>query len=191
MSFLSTDELQTLGLAGFGENVRISRKASIHNPAGLHVGSNVRIDDFCVISAGTEGIDIGSFVHVAVFSALIGAARITVHDFANLSSRVSVYSSNDDYSGRTLTNPTVPREYTGVEHSPVTIGRHVIIGSGCVVLPGVHIADGAAVGSLSLVREDCQAFGIYAGVPARRIGDRKRALLKLEQAMLGGARPPA
>jgi len=82
-----------------------------------------------------------------------------------------------------MTNPTVPTEYTNVTKLSVTIGRHVIIGSGSVSLPGVTLHAGAAVGALSLVRSDCDGFGIYAGVPAKRIGDRKRGLLEREADM--------
>lgn len=40
------------------------------------------------------------------------------------------------------------------------------------------------IGALSLVRKDCQAFGIYIGTPAKKIGERKRDLLELEQRLL-------
>ena len=50
-----------------------------------------------------------------------------------------------------MTNPTVPDQFKTEIKSPVTIGRHTIIGSGAVVLPGVHIPEGCAVGALSLV----------------------------------------
>jgi len=181
MSFYSTEELQTLGLASFGKDVRISRKASIYNPGRISIGSHVRIDDFCVLSAGEGGIEIGDYVHIAVYCSLIGAGKIKLTDFCNLSSRVSIYSSNDDYSGVHLTNPTIPDQFTGVTHADVLLGKHVIIGSGSVVLPGVTLEDGVAVGALSLVTQNCQAFGIYGGIPVRRIGERKRDLLELEK----------
>lgn len=184
MSFYSEQQLAELGLAAYGSGVRISTRASLYNAHKIRIGSNVRIDDFCVLSAGAGGIEIGSYIHIAVFSLLIGAARIALHNFSNLSSRVSIYSSNDDYSGRHMTNPTVPAEFTGVTHADVSIGRHVIIGSGTVVLPGVILEDGVAIGALSLVTRGCAAFGIYAGIPARRIRDRRRDLLAYEEQFL-------
>lgn len=125
----------------------------------------------------------GSYVHIAVGSTLIGNGRITLSDFSNLSSRVAVYSSSDDFSGATLTNPTVPDAYKGVIHADVFLGRHSILGCGSVVLPGVIIEDGVAVGALSLIKERCAAFGIYAGQPARRIKERSRGLLFSEEAL--------
>jgi len=184
MGLLSRNQIEAMGFAHVGDNVRLSDKASYYNCANIVIGDNVRIDDFCVLSAGAGGIHIGSHIHVAVYSALIGAGRITLSDFSNISSRVSIYSSNDDYSGASMTNPTIPKEFTDVQHADVVIGRHVIIGSGCVILPGVELEQGVAIGALSLVNRSCQAFGIYSGVPAKRIKERKRDLLIVEQAFL-------
>jgi len=173
-----------MGFASVGRNARISDRASFYGTPHIHLGDNVRIDDFCVLSAGEGGIHIGSHVHVAVFSCLIGAGAITLADFANISSRVAIYSSSDDYSGATMTNPTVPDEFKAVDHAPVSIGRHVVIGSGSVVLPGAVLEDGVAVGALSMMRGHSPEFGIYAGVPARRIRERRRDLLELERQFL-------
>lgn len=181
MAQLSRETLEGMGFAAVGQNVLISDRASFYNCARIEIGNNVRIDDFCVLSAGVGGICIGDYVHVAVYSSLIGAGRITLSDFCNISSRVAIYSSNDDYSGATMTNPTVSREYTGVMHADVFLGKHVIVGSGSVILPNVTLQEGAAVGALSLVNHDCEAFGIYAGNPARRVKERQRKLLDMEQ----------
>ena len=167
-----------------GKNVRISTKASFYGVAKISLGDNVRIDDFCVLSAGEGGISIGSHVHIAVYSSLIGAGKIIINDFCNISSRVAIYSSSDDYSGEYLTNPTINSQFTNVEHAPVTLCKHVIVGAGCVILPGVALADGVAVGALALVNRDLQPWGIYAGQPAKYIKPRSKNLLNLEPAFL-------
>jgi acetyltransferase-like isoleucine patch superfamily enzyme len=181
MAMLSRDVIERMGFATIGENLQISDRASFYGISKISLGSNVRIDDFCVLSAGLGGIAIGDYIHVAVYSSLIGAGKITLSDFCNISSRVSIYSSSDDYSGAMMTNPTLPSQFTGVTHADVYIGRHVIVGSGSVILPGVTLHDGVAVGALSLIIKDCAEFGIYAGSPARRIAERKRDLLELEK----------
>lgn len=181
MAFLSREQLEQIGFASLGENVAISDKASIYNPSQITIGNHVRIDDFCVLAAGVSGIYLGNYVHIAVGSSLIGAGKISMSDFSGLSSRVSIYSSSDDYTGRTLTNPTVPDQYKGVIHKDVYLGKHVIVGSGSVILPGVTLEEGVAVGALSLVTKRCKAFGVYAGNPARRIKERSRDLLEMEK----------
>ncbi|ACV34186.1 acyltransferase [Accumulibacter sp.] len=184
MSFYTEDELRGLGLAHCGRWIKVSRKASIYNPGKISVGDYSRIDDFCVLSPGEGGLEIGRHVHIAVFSLLIGRGRIFLGDFSGLSSRVAIYSSNDDYSGEFMTNPTVPPEYTNVTVAPVTVGRHAIIGSGTVVLPGLTIGEGVAIGAQALVTSDCEPFGIYVGAPARKVKERKRNLLLLEKAFV-------
>lgn len=184
MAMLDLEAIEALGFASVGENVQISDRASFYGAGRITLGSNVRIDDFCVLSAGVGGISVGNYVHIAVYSSLIGAGKISLSDYCNISSRVAIYSSNDDYSGAAMTNPTVPSEFTGVTHADVFLGKHVIVGSGSVILPGVTLEEGVAVGALSLVHKSCQAFGVYAGNPARRIKDRKRDLLELEQKLM-------
>ncbi|EHJ06116.1 acyltransferase [Marinobacter manganoxydans] len=184
MAFLSREHLENLGLSEIGSHVFISDKASFYNPAKIAIGNHVRIDDFCVLSAGEGGIEIGNYVHVAVFSSLIGAGRIKLSDFVNLSSRVSIYSSNDDYTGAALTNPMVPAEFKNVQSADVELKKHVIVGSGSVILPGVTLNEGAAIGALSMVVKDCEEFTIYSGVPVKALKSRKRDLKKLEHRFL-------
>ena len=78
-----------------------------------------------------------------------------------------------------MTNPMVPDTYTNIQIADVRLCRHAIIGSGSVILPGVTIGEGVAVGALSLVKQDCKPFGLYTGVPARRTKERKTDLLEL------------
>jgi len=151
MAMLPRDAIESIGFANVGNNVHISDRASIYGANRIFIGSNVRVDDFCVLAAGEGGIYIGSYVHIAVGSSLIGAGKITLSDFSGLSSRVSIYSSSDDYSGASLTNPTVPDEFKRVSDAPVYLGKHVIVGSGSVILPGIRLEEGVAVGALSLL----------------------------------------
>ena len=63
-----------------------------------------------------------------------------------------------------------------MESAPVTLGRHVIVGCGSVILPGVTMHEGSGMGALSLVRRDCEPFGLYSGMPARRVAWRSDAI---------------
>lgn len=180
MSYLSREQIEAMGFASLGHDVSISSKTSLYGVEYISIGNHVRIDDYCVISASNSGVKIGNHVHIAVGCTLIGAGLITLSDFSGLSSRVAIYSSSDDYSGEFLTNPTVPTKFTNVRHADVFFGKHVIVGSGSVILPGSILEEGVAVGALSLIKKNCQAFGIYHGNPVRRIGERQLNLLELE-----------
>lgn len=184
MAFLSQVQIADMGFASVGRNVLISDKAAFHNCAQIHLADNVRIDDFALLSAGAGGIYIGTHVHIAAFCGLFGKEKITLADFSGLSSRVSIYSCTDDYSGRSLTNPTVDGAYKQLHAAPVELQRHVIVGAGSIIMPGVVLQTGVAIGALSFVNKSCESFSIYAGNPLRRIGERDQALLTLEQAFL-------
>jgi dTDP-4-amino-4,6-dideoxy-D-glucose acyltransferase len=184
LAIYTQQQLQKLGFLHVGNNVRISTKASLYGVGAISIGDNVRVDDFCVLSAGKGGISIGSHVHIAVFSSLIGAGKITISDFCNISSRVAIYSSSDDYSGGFLTNPTIDSQFTNVEHAPVTLNQHVIVGSGSVILPNVTIAEGVAIGALALVNRDLPAWGVYAGQPVKYIKARSQELTNLVPSFL-------
>ncbi|MFJ6324047.1 MULTISPECIES: acyltransferase [unclassified Rhizobium] len=180
-SFLSDQELQAIGFRSFGRNCQVSRYARFYGAASMSMEDNVRIDDFAVLS-GT--IALGNYIHIASHCVLHGgsdAAGISMEDFSGLSARVSVYAHSDDYSGLWLTNPTVPNELTNVISRNVSIGRHAIIGTGSVLLPGVIVGEGAALGAMSLATKSLEPFTIYAGNPARRLKSRQRDFLLHEK----------
>jgi galactoside O-acetyltransferase len=62
MAILTREEIEQMGFASVGNNVFISTKASFYGTSKIHIGNNVRIDDFCVISAGEGGVYIGNYI---------------------------------------------------------------------------------------------------------------------------------
>lgn len=181
-SFYTEEELKTIGFKHIGGGTLISRKASIYGAENISIGHHVRIDDFCILS-GT--IEIGNYVHIAAGAMLFGGeAGIRLQDYVGISSRSAVYAASDDYSGRFLTNPTVPEKYRHIISKSVCMDKHVLIGTGCTVLPGVMIGEGTSVGSMSLVNKSLDAWGIYVGIPCRRIKGRSKDLLLLEEKMI-------
>jgi len=181
MAYYTNEELRRIGFHYLGEDVRLSKNASIYNPSFISLGDHCRIDDFCVLSPGDKGISIGKYVHIGVHSTLIGQGKITLQNYCNISGRVSIYSSNDDYSGEWMTNPTVPPQYTNVLSQDIVVKKHTIVGVGSVILPGVTIGEGCAIGTLSLVKKDLEPYGVYGGIPAKRLKDRNKKLFELEK----------
>jgi galactoside O-acetyltransferase len=171
--FLLPAELEASELAEVGRDVRISKHAIFFGPNRIRIGSYSRIDAFCVISAGNEGISIGRNVHISAHVTILGNGPVTIGDFATISVRCSIFSSNDDYSGVTMTNPTVPAAYRGAIDAPVAIGAYAILGAAAIILPGVRIGESACVGAGSLVKFDVPPFAIAAGVPTKIVGERK------------------
>lgn len=173
-AFYTTEELLSLGFQAVGESVLISRKCSIYQADKISLGHHVRIDDFTVLSGGS-GIHIGSYVHIACFCGLFGGGGIHIGNFSTLSSRCAVYSVSDDFSGSSMTNPTVPIEFkSGLTCKPVRIGDHVVVGTNSTILPGVCLNEGVAIGAHTLIKENCDPWTIYAGNPARKLKDRNQ-----------------
>ena len=175
-SFYSEKELLELGLKSFGKNVLISRKASLYSSEKISIGDNVRIDDFCILSGQ---ITLGSFIHISAFSAIYGAYGVEMRDFSGLSPRCTVFSAMDDFSGEYLVNPMVEISKTKVVGGRVLLDKFVQVGSGSVIFPNLTIEEGVAIGAMSLVKNSLSSWGVYAGIPVRRIKERSKNLLTL------------
>lgn len=177
-SFYSVEELSELGFKSVGKNVLISRKTSIYGASNMVIGNDVRIDDFSILSGN---ITIGNNVHIAAFCALFaGKQGIVLHDYTGISSRTAVYAESDDYTGNAMTNPTIPNKYRDVQGGMVILQKHALVGTGCTILPGVIIGEGTSVGSMSLVNKSLESWGMYLGIPCKRLKDRSKKVLEKE-----------
>ena len=175
-SFYTTDEISSLGFKFVGENVLISKKASFYGIENISLGNNVRIDDFCILSGK---ITLGSHIHISAYCALYGTYGIEMQDYTGLSPRCTVFSATDDFSGNYLISPMVDKELTNVSGGKVLIEKFSQIGAGTVILPKLTIEEGVAVGAMSLVNKTLTKWTIYAGIPAKKIKERDKGLLKL------------
>lgn len=180
MDYLTETELSKLGFAALGQYVQIDREATLVGVSRMQIGDHVNIDARALIYAGDGGLIIGKHVHVSMFAMITGSGPIELKDFCGLSSRVSIFSSNDDYLGESLTGPTVNSNLRKTSSAPVSIGRHCVIGAHTVILPGVTVHDGACVGALSLIKRDVPPLHIVGGNPPRFIRMRKPDFLELE-----------
>ena len=174
MGFLSREQLSEIGLKSFGDNVLISDKASFYSPGEITIGSNVRIDDFCILSGN---ITIGNYIHISAYCALYGKFGIVMEDYTGLSPRCSLFSASDDFGGDYLISPMAPMEFTNVTGGTIYLRRFSQVGGGSIILPDVTIAEGVAVGAMSLVKSNLEEWGIYAGVPAKKVKTRSKGLL--------------
>ena len=87
---------------------------------------------------------------------------IEIGSDCNFSTGVHIWTAQHD----------VQDESFAYETAPVKIGSRCWISSGVTILPGVTIGDGCVVASGAVVAKDCESFGIYGGVPAKKIGIR-------------------
>lgn len=175
-SFYSKAELEEIGFKSLGENVLISRFARLYSPQKITIGDNVRIDDFCILSGD---IKLGSNIHISPYVALYGAMGVEFEDYTGISAHSVVYSAMDDFGGDYLVGSVHPEEYTNVTGGKVLIKKFSQIGVNCVVFPNLTVEEGVAVGACSLVVKSLAGWGIYVGIPAKRIKDRNRRMAGL------------
>lgn len=171
-----------MGFKSLGRDVKISDRAALYNVDQLEIGDYSRIDDFCVVSGK---VTLGRYVHIAVFCNVAGGSEgITIDDFSGFAYGVHAFSQSDDYTGQALFNPTIPDKFKLVTRQPIHLERYSIVGTQSVILPGVTLAEGTAVGAMSMVTTSTKPWGVYFGIPARLLRHREQKLVSLAAQLL-------
>lgn len=168
------------GLGEVGSNVEIYEPVVFIKPEVIEIKSNVIISEFAYI-AGGNGCYIGNYIHISTQCVVSGGGVFIAEDFVGLSAGVRIITGSEDLSGKGLTNPTAPERFRNFYRSYVVLKKHSFLATNVIVHPGVTIGEGAVVASGSVVTKDLDAWGIYAGTPARRVKDRaKEKVLDME-----------
>lgn len=177
--YFSEVDLAVLGFRHLGENVRVSRRAEIQHPPSVRLMDNVRIDAFTVVTTGDCGfLEVGENTHIADSVRLNAAGGLVIGRYVGLSTRVTVLSASDDFSGNHLVGPLVPEEARGTTYAFTRVGDFAVVGTSSTIFPGCSVSEGVAVGAMSLVNRPLPPWGIYAGNPARFLRERERGLLE-------------
>lgn len=163
---LTREEILGMGFASVGEDVVISDTARFYGTSEMRIGNHVRIDDYSLF---VGKISIGDHVHIGAFASLHASfGSISIDDYSGLSSRVTVYSASDDFSGNSLIGYGVPTEMRRIISSDVIIQKFCHVGTGSTLLPGAGLMEGSAIGSMSLLKECTEPWYLYAGIPCKK-----------------------
>lgn len=146
---MSTDGVVWGSNVSLGRNSRIECVGSLeHLGKGMRVGDNTGLGTDCLYGAA-GGISIGSNVMVGNY--------------------VSFHSENHVH-----TDTARPMREQGVTHQGISVGDDVWIGAKATVLDGARIGRGVIIAAGAVVTSgDYEDYGIYGGVPARKIGSRQ------------------
>ena len=94
------------------------------------------------------------------------AERITIDDDAHIANGVTFLCHMRDVKHYHvgMIAMDMPAKYGDIH-----LGKGCYIGINVTIMPGVHIGEGAVIGSCALVTKDVPAWTIAAGVPAKVI----------------------
>lgn len=131
------------------------------------LGDRVSIAHGCVIRTCTGTIRIGNRSSVNYGCVMHGLGGISIGNNVLLSPGVSIYAQNHGIERDAL---IMGQEQTSLG---VAIGNDVWVGANAIILDGVTIADGAVIGAGAVVTKSVPACEIWAGNPAKKIGERQ------------------
>jgi phosphonate metabolism protein (transferase hexapeptide repeat family) len=157
--------------------------------AGRHLTETPEIDPTSVV----RNSDFGRYTYLGarstVADSVIGdygyamgdnqVSHAEIGKFVNLATGVRINPSNHPWWRATLHHftyrsashgfalPDDPEIFSWRREDKVTIGPDVWLGHNAIVMPGVTIGAGAAIGSGAVVTKDVPPYAIVVGVPAR------------------------
>ena len=158
-------------------SVVIERETVIvgYDPARF-MASKVRVSRGTVLSFGDDvtgygQIAIGDKSWIGQFNNLRASrdASITIGSDCLISQYCTLVAANHQIKA----GLAIRLQPQSTERLGVTLGNDVWLGAGVTVTPGVTIGNGAVIGSGAVVTRDVPPFEIWAGVPAKKIGERE------------------
>jgi acetyltransferase-like isoleucine patch superfamily enzyme len=143
-----------------GKDVDIDPSSSVNN---VIIGDNVRIAKRCSVF-GSPGslLEIGSDTYIGMNCLLNGfAAKLTIGSNVSIAQNVNIMVDSGPNA-----SPAMQFVFP-VEKKPVTVGNHVWIGTGSIIMPGVSLGDYCVVAANSYVNKSFDPFTIIGGNPAK------------------------
>lgn len=103
--------------------------------------------------------------------------KVNIKSFTIFANEVSIVGGDHRYDVVGL-----PVGLTGrAEIKPTTIGHDCWLGAHSFINCGVNIADGCIIAAGAVVTKDTEPYGVYGGVPAKRIKDRFNSIEDMQE----------
>ena len=182
--YLDENELRELGIGKVGTNVRVSEHATLVGVENMSLGSNIRIDSHVVILSRRGRFTVGDNVHIEPLSSIVTHFGVRIGNFCTVSHGVRLFTASADYGGDHFTNVFPDEKYQKAITGEIVLEDHVIVGGNSVVMPGVTLSEGAAIGALSFVRTTVPGWAIYGGNPLKKLGPRKKNIKEIGSGLL-------
>jgi galactoside O-acetyltransferase len=165
-------------LKSVGSDVYIHKIVEIRNPGMITIGSHVAIDFGFVI---TTGASIGDYIHIGPHVSAIGGAKafLELESLCSVAAGVRFICLGDEHLGKGIVGALIPEKYQDYRlGGKIAVEKFAALGTNVVVMPGLTVREGSVVGANSLLREDTEPWTIYAGSPAKPIGERPKEKIK-------------
>jgi acetyltransferase-like isoleucine patch superfamily enzyme len=133
----------------------------------IKIGNNCSIQPFAYLHSLGGKIIIGNYCSINPFTILYGGGGLVIGDHVRIAAHTVIIPANKKFQRIDL-----PIHEQGKITLGIQIDDDVWIGAGVKILDGVHIEKGCVIGAGSVVTHSTDAYGIYVGIPARKIKSR-------------------
>ena len=157
-----------------GKNILIDSNVIIDHPQNIELGSNIWIGSFSVISPILGKIKIGNNVHINTACHLGGRSEIVLEENVNISSGVRIFSGSANLATRDkkIWNPMMLEDLSLLNFGIVHIKENATIFANCTISPKTKMGEGSVLLPNSFLNKNTDAFEIFCGSPAKKIGKR-------------------
>ena len=160
-------------LRSCGSDVRIYPMAKIAFPHVVDLGDHCRIRDFAFIFAG-EGVKIGQYTDIQPHVVIWGGGETIIGDRVSVGPGTVFLSAVYSHADGLKMVDGLEEGSTKALYGKLTIENDVYIGANCTLMPEITIGEGSVIGASSFVNKNVEPWAIYAGSPAKKIGERKK-----------------
>lgn len=152
-----------------GRNTTISPTAILDTSKGgsIIIGDNCTILHGVIIASYGGTIVIGSNCSVNPYCILYGHGGLRIENSVRIAAHSVIIPANHIFSDR-----SIPIYKQGIDAKGIIIEEDVWVGAGVRILDGVTVGKGSIIAAGAVITKCVEQFGIYAGVPARKIGQR-------------------
>ena len=156
------------------ETARISHLADIEDSVRgslIQIGENCVVDSFVKIkpAGGSGNIIIGPGCHINSGCVFYAGNGIVIGRGCLIAANCTLAPTNHAYARRDI---MIAQQGFAGSKGGIVLEDDVWVGANSVLLDGVYVETCAIIAAGSMVRGRLQAYGIYAGNPARLIGER-------------------
>lgn len=153
---------------------RISPLADIEDSTRgtrIVIEDGVTIDSFVKIkpAGGTGDVHIGKNCTINSCVVIYTGNGVTIGEGVAIAANCTLAPVNHEYRSR---HKTIAEQRFRPSKGGILIEDDVWIGANCVILDGAILRRGCVIGAHSLVKGELEAYGIYAGNPLEKIGER-------------------